>query len=154
MAASEILILGAGFTGSRVAERLKARGLPVACTHRSSIDFLRNHCHNFASPDSTGRGEKISVRAKGDVGDSIQPERFDGLIIGRVPHPESACFMRPSSAWKVQRFSWWMTSMLHRFDEDSGFDQRRQLAELDYLTSSRAAMTALAENYVGLPMEW
>lgn len=57
-------------------------------------------------------------------------------------------------AWKVQRFSWWMTSMLHRFDEDSGFDQRRQLAELDYLTSSRAAMTALAENYVGLPMEW
>ena len=57
-------------------------------------------------------------------------------------------------AWKVQRFSWWMTSMLHRFDADTGFDQRRQLAELDYLTSSRAAMTALAENYVGLPMEW
>ena len=57
-------------------------------------------------------------------------------------------------AWKVQRFSWWMTSMLHRFGEDSGFDQRRQLAELDYLTSSRAAMTALAENYVGLPMVW
>lgn len=55
--------------------------------------------------------------------------------------------------WKVQRFSWWMTSMLHRFDGESGFDQRRQLAELDYLTSSRAAMTSLAENYVGLPMD-
>jgi p-hydroxybenzoate 3-monooxygenase len=55
--------------------------------------------------------------------------------------------------WKVQRFSWWMTSMLHRFDSDSGFDQRRQIAELDYVTSSRAAMTSLAENYVGLPME-
>jgi len=55
--------------------------------------------------------------------------------------------------WKVQRFSWWMTSMLHRFDEDNDFDQRRQLAELDYVTSSRAAATALAENYVGLPME-
>jgi p-hydroxybenzoate 3-monooxygenase len=55
--------------------------------------------------------------------------------------------------WKVQRFSWWMTSMLHRFDSDNGFDHRRQVAELDYLTSSRAAMTSLAENYVGLPME-
>jgi len=55
--------------------------------------------------------------------------------------------------WKVQRFSWWMTSMLHRFDTGNGFDHRRQLAELDYLTGSRAAMTSLAENYVGLPME-
>jgi len=55
--------------------------------------------------------------------------------------------------WKVQRFSWWMTSMLHRFPDDSTFDQRRQLAELDYVTGSRAAMTSLAENYVGLPFE-
>jgi p-hydroxybenzoate 3-monooxygenase len=55
--------------------------------------------------------------------------------------------------WKVQRFSWWMTSMLHRFDTDSAFDRRRQRAELDYLTSSRAAATSLAENYVGLPID-
>ena len=55
--------------------------------------------------------------------------------------------------WKAQRFSWWMTSMLHRFDTDNAFDQRRQLAELDYVTSSRAAMTTLAENYVGLPWD-
>jgi len=55
--------------------------------------------------------------------------------------------------WKVQRFSWWMTSMLHRFDLNSDFDHRRQVAELDYVTSSRAAMTTLAENYVGLPMD-
>ncbi|MFZ3215752.1 MAG: 4-hydroxybenzoate 3-monooxygenase [Candidatus Acidiferrales bacterium] len=55
--------------------------------------------------------------------------------------------------WKVQRFSWWMTSMLHRFEVENGFDQRRQLAELDYVTSSRAAAQTLAENYVGLPFE-
>ena len=55
--------------------------------------------------------------------------------------------------WKVQRFSWWMTSMLHRFQDDNGFDQRRQLAEMEYLTSSRAASQSLAENYVGLPMD-
>ncbi len=54
--------------------------------------------------------------------------------------------------WNVQRFSWWMTSMLHRFDGD-GFDQRRQLAELNYVTISPAASTSLAENYVGLPMD-
>jgi p-hydroxybenzoate 3-monooxygenase len=55
--------------------------------------------------------------------------------------------------WKAQRFSWWMTTMLHRFDTDTPFDRRRQIAELDFLTGSRAAMTALAENYVGLPWE-
>ena len=55
--------------------------------------------------------------------------------------------------WKVQRFSWWMTSMLHRWEDENAFDQRRQLAELDYVTSSRAASQTLAENYVGLPME-
>ncbi|MGC1617366.1 MAG: 4-hydroxybenzoate 3-monooxygenase [Candidatus Acidiferrum sp.] len=54
--------------------------------------------------------------------------------------------------WKVQRFSWWMTSMLHRFSEENDFDRRRQLAELDYVTGSRAASVSLAENYVGLPM--
>ncbi|MFZ1889285.1 MAG: 4-hydroxybenzoate 3-monooxygenase [Candidatus Binataceae bacterium] len=56
--------------------------------------------------------------------------------------------------WKVQRFSWWMTSMLHRLDDENAFDARRQMAELDYLTSSRAASQSLAENYVGLPMDF
>ncbi|WP_440657931.1 4-hydroxybenzoate 3-monooxygenase [Ensifer adhaerens] len=53
--------------------------------------------------------------------------------------------------WKAVRFSWWMTTMLHRFPDTGDFDQRIQEAELDYLTHSVAAETALAENYVGLP---
>ena len=53
--------------------------------------------------------------------------------------------------WKSARFSWSMTMMLHDFPEDCAFGSKMQRAELDYLTSSRAAMTALAENYVGLP---
>jgi p-hydroxybenzoate 3-monooxygenase len=53
--------------------------------------------------------------------------------------------------WKAERFSWWMTSILHLFPESSGFDQKIQRAELEFLVSSRAAQTALAENYVGLP---
>ncbi|KPF99139.1 4-hydroxybenzoate 3-monooxygenase [Rhodopseudomonas sp. AAP120] len=53
--------------------------------------------------------------------------------------------------WKAERFSWWMTSMLHRFPDSDAFSQRIQTAELDYLISSKAATTSLAENYVGLP---
>ncbi|HTP99833.1 MAG TPA: 4-hydroxybenzoate 3-monooxygenase [Casimicrobiaceae bacterium] len=55
--------------------------------------------------------------------------------------------------WKATRFSWWMTSMLHTFPGSDEFQHRLQVAELDYVTSSRAASTALAENYVGLPIE-
>ncbi len=55
--------------------------------------------------------------------------------------------------WKAERFSWWMTTTLHRFTEETPFERRIQKAELEYLVSSRAAMTALAENYVGLPFE-
>ena len=72
-------------------------------------------------------------------GDRSMLERYSETCLRRV--------------WKVQRFSWWMTSMLHRFDSDNAFDQRRQIGELDYVTSSRAASQSLAENYVGLPMD-
>ncbi|MBN2910853.1 4-hydroxybenzoate 3-monooxygenase [Polycladomyces sp. WAk] len=56
--------------------------------------------------------------------------------------------------WKAERFSWYMTSLLHRHPDHTPFDRRIQLAELDYVTSSRAAATSLAENYAGLPMEF
>jgi p-hydroxybenzoate 3-monooxygenase len=55
--------------------------------------------------------------------------------------------------WKTQRFSWWMTSMLHCFPNEDGFAHNLHRAELDYVTSSRAASTTLAENYVGLPFD-
>ncbi|MEM9061549.1 MAG: 4-hydroxybenzoate 3-monooxygenase [Pseudomonadota bacterium] len=54
--------------------------------------------------------------------------------------------------WKAERFSWSMTTLMHRFPQDGAFGQKIQEAELDYLTSSTAAMTAMAENYVGLPL--
>jgi len=55
--------------------------------------------------------------------------------------------------WRSQRFSWWMTQTLHRFPDENPFDYKRQLADLDYLVSSKAALTSLAENYVGLPLD-
>jgi len=55
--------------------------------------------------------------------------------------------------WKAERFSWWFTSLMHRFPESGEFGQKIQEAELDYLVHSTAASTSLAENYVGLPLE-
>jgi len=55
--------------------------------------------------------------------------------------------------WRAQHFSWWMTSMLHRFPEDDAFQRQLQLAQLRYTMSSPAAATSLAENYVGLPFD-
>jgi len=55
--------------------------------------------------------------------------------------------------WYAQRFSWWMTQIMHRFPNESAFDRRRQLSDLDYLTSSESASRSLAEQYVGLPLD-
>jgi p-hydroxybenzoate 3-monooxygenase len=85
---------------------------------------------------------RVLARALGEFCQSKKTEllnRYSEICLRRV--------------WKVQRFSWWMTSMLHRFTNDNPFDQRRQIAELDYVTSSRAASQTMAENYVGLPMD-
>ena len=54
--------------------------------------------------------------------------------------------------WKAVRFSWWFTSLMHKFPDSAGFGQKVQDAELDYLAKSQAASTALAENYAGLPL--
>ena len=54
--------------------------------------------------------------------------------------------------WRAEHFSWWMTSLLHRFHDDDAFGQRLQRSQLEYVVSSPAAATSLAENYVGLPM--
>ncbi len=55
--------------------------------------------------------------------------------------------------WRAVRFSWWFTTLMHKFPENGAFGQKVQIAELDYLVNSRAASTAMAENYVGLPLD-
>lgn len=86
---------------------------------------------------------RVLARALADFYESGRRERLDQY--------SATCLRR---VWKVQRFSSWMTTMLHLFSTDDGFEQRRQLAELDYVTSSRAASQSLAENYIGLPMDF
>ena len=59
-----------------------------------------------------------------------------------------------SRVWKVERFSWYMSTMLHQFPEHSPFEKRMQRAEFDYIVQSEAASRTIAENYVGLPLEF
>jgi p-hydroxybenzoate 3-monooxygenase len=56
-----------------------------------------------------------------------------------------------SRVWKAERFSWWFSSILHRYPDQTAFDQKMQIAELEFLRSNEAAQKAMAENYVGLP---
>jgi p-hydroxybenzoate 3-monooxygenase len=69
----------------------------------------------------------------------------------RLEHYVGVCLRR---LWKVQRFSWWVTPLMRRFDEHKPFDLGRQIDEIGYLTSSRSTMTTWSENCMGLPMEW
>ncbi len=112
-----------------------------------------------------------SLFLAGDAAHIVPPTGAKGLNLAvadvRVLARAMAAFYRSGSrdlldryseiclrrVWKVQRFSWWMTSMLHRFHDDTAFDRRRQMAELEYVVGSRAGSQSLAENYVGLPME-
>ena len=100
-------------------------------------------------PPTGAKGLNLAVA---DV--RILARAFEAFYKGRngekLRQYSATCLRR---TWKVQRFSWWMTSMLHLFPNENSFDVRRQVAELDYVTSSRAAATTLAENYVGLPFD-
>jgi p-hydroxybenzoate 3-monooxygenase len=99
-------------------------------------------------PPTGAKGLNLAMadvwRLSGAIGEFYQSGNRAGF--------ESYSALGLRRTWRAQRFSWWMTSMLHRSDSDNEFDHRRQLAELDYLVSSTAAMTSLAENYVGVPL--
>ncbi|MEK9662200.1 MAG: 4-hydroxybenzoate 3-monooxygenase [Alphaproteobacteria bacterium] len=77
-------------------------------------------------------------------------EFYDGGHTGRLEGYSETVLRR---VWKAVRFSWWMTNMLHRYPDETPFDRKVKLAEIDYYFSSPAARTAWAENYVGLPYE-
>jgi p-hydroxybenzoate 3-monooxygenase len=99
-------------------------------------------------PPTGAKGMNLALADVQVLGNALESYYRSGSSEGLRTY-SATCLQR---VWKVQRFSWWMTALLHRFDTDNAFDQRRQLAELEYLVSSRAAAQTLAENYVGLPL--
>ena len=96
-------------------------------------------------------GAKGLNLAAGDVGllSSALAEHYRDGSDDAIDSYSERCLRR---VWRAVRFSWWFTSLMHRFPETGDFGRRIQEAELDYLVHSRAASTALAENYVGLPL--
>ena len=138
-----------------------AAGLQAGTSIEKSIAPLRSF---VAEPMRYG-----SLFLVGDAAHIVPPTGAKGLNLaasdvhylatGLIEHYRSGA-MRSLDAyaeralarvWKAERFSWWMTQTLHRFPSASGFDNKMQAAELEYLFGSQAAQTALAENYVGLP---
>jgi len=99
-------------------------------------------------PPTGAKGMNLAITDVYLLAEALARHYRDGQD-DRLNEYSATCLRR---IWKVQRFSWWMTMLLHRFSDDSEFDRRRQLAELDYITSSRVGAQSLAENYVGLPL--
>ncbi|AEJ43453.1 4-hydroxybenzoate 3-monooxygenase [Alicyclobacillus acidocaldarius] len=93
---------------------------------------------NLAVSDARVLAEAIARHYEDGSDDLLR--RYSAICLRRV--------------WKAERFSYFMTQMLHRFPDHSPFEREIQLAELDYITSSRHGLATIAENYVGLPIEW
>jgi p-hydroxybenzoate 3-monooxygenase len=129
---------------------------------QKSVTAMRSY---VAEPMQTGR-----LFLAGDAAHIVPPTGAKGLnsaiadvaILARaieahvlkhddegLEHYTTACLRR---IWQIERFSWWMTSMMHKFDHHNAFDARMQTAELDYILNSSAGQVTLAENYVGLPL--
>lgn len=99
-------------------------------------------------PPTGAKGLNLAAADVGVLAEALAVFYRHGREEGIAQYSER-CLRR---VWNAERFSWWMTSLLHQFPEHSDFDVRLQRAELDYLVGSPAAATALAENYVGLPL--
>ncbi len=99
-------------------------------------------------PPTGAKGMNLAVSDVAVLAQALGEFYSDGSSAG-IDAYSHTCLRR---VWKAERFSAWMTSMLHHNDADDAFGQRLQLAELDYVSGSHAAMTSLAENYVGLPI--
>jgi len=135
---TEGTILQKGVTGMRsfVAEPMQYRRLFLAGDAAHIVPPTGAKGLNLAVADV-----RVLAAAFAEFYASRNLELLDGY--------SATCLKR---VWLVQRFSLWMTSMLHRIPGNDRFEEHRQLADLDYLTSSRAAAQSFAENYVGLPM--
>jgi p-hydroxybenzoate 3-monooxygenase len=133
-------VLQKGVTGMRsfVTEPMHYRRLFLAGDAAHIVPPTGAKGMNLALADVAVLAEGLKRHYKEHSSEIL--ERYSEICLRRV--------------WKAQRFSWWMTSLLHQFPGHNAFDRKRQRAELDYVTSSAAAAASLAENYVGLPLEW
>jgi p-hydroxybenzoate 3-monooxygenase len=99
-------------------------------------------------PPTGAKGMNLAVSDVIMLGEALVENSRTGSTTGIDGYSARAL----ARVWKAERFSWWFTSLTHRFPEMDGFSRRLQMAELDYIKGSPAAQRTLAENYVGLPL--
>jgi 2-polyprenyl-6-methoxyphenol hydroxylase and related FAD-dependent oxidoreductases len=99
-------------------------------------------------PPTGAKGLNLAASDIAYLSDALIRFYREGAADGIEGYSERAL----ARVWKAERFSWSLTTLLHRFTEDEGFGERIKQAELAYVESSTAAQTAIAENYVGLPL--
>ncbi len=99
-------------------------------------------------PPTGAKGLNLAAADVGYLARALAEHYLEGSDAGLDAY--SACCLR--HVWRAVRFSWWFTSLMHKFPETGAFGRKVQIAELDYLVNSKAASTAMAENYVGLPL--
>jgi len=134
-------------TGASIEKSIAPLRSFVAEPMRFGTLFLAGDAAHIVPPT----GAKGLNLAASDVGYLAQGlvEHYAERSAAGIDAYSQRCLAR---IWKAERFSWWFTSLMHKFPETGAFGQKMQHAELEYLVSSTAASTALAENYVGLPM--
>jgi len=134
-------------TGASIEKSIAPLRSFVAEPMRFGTLFLAGDAAHIVPPT----GAKGLNLAASDVGYLAQGlvEHYAEQSTAGIDAYSQRCLAR---IWKAERFSWWFTSLMHKFPETGAFGQKMQHAELEYLVGSTAAATALAENYVGLPM--
>ncbi|WP_119354158.1 4-hydroxybenzoate 3-monooxygenase [Azohydromonas sediminis] len=100
-------------------------------------------------PPTGAKGLNLAATDVGLLGHALI-EHYQEKSSAGIDHYSARALRR---VWKAERFSWWFTTLMHKFPETGAFGQRMQQAELEYLVGSQAARTTMAENYVGLPLE-
>lgn len=99
-------------------------------------------------PPTGAKGLNLAASDVIMLGEALTEHYLEGSDAGLDGYSARAL----ARVWKAERFSWWFTSLTHRFPDRDGFDRKMQVAELAYMRGSRAAQVTLAENYVGLPL--
>ena len=121
----------------------------VAAPMRYRSLFLAGDAAHIVPPTGA-KGLNLAVADVTLLADALVDHFGSGSTTGLDEYPDR-CLRR---VWRAQHFSWWMTSMLHVDSGEDGYGRRLQRSQLEYVCSSTAAATSLAENYVGLPLEW